>query len=157
MAMRKAGQPAGLPSAFLVSPKPSERGVMPRRAESSTVTATARPAIASSVIVAGTKTDQLPDGAGYVRARVSAAATIPPAKNAANTPSTSRYARRAEIGLLGGGGWMDHQCGLAGLPTGPGQVAGGCSVLIGRQRSPAYLARWRRHGACRYWRPWRPR
>src|SRR6185437_9531926 len=34
----------------------------------------------------------------------------------------SAYARPAEIEGAGGGGWIDHQCSLAGRPAGPGQL-----------------------------------
>src|SRR5215469_9234371 len=130
-AMRKAGATATPPSALLGSPRPSFRGVMPRLLDSRTVTATASPAIVSSPIVAGVNSAQLPDGGGNLRARVSPPATMPAAKNAMKTPSTSRYARRADIGPAGGGAWIDHQCGLAGLPIGSGQSASLGSAIAG--------------------------
>src|SRR5215472_379530 len=107
-ATRAVLEAPGLPSRAAGQRNPSDRGVIPRLAESSTTTKTASTELPSRLTVAGKKIAQLPVGRGYRSARASAPTTTLAAKKAAKTISTSEYARSAEILGAAGGGWIDH-------------------------------------------------
>jgi hypothetical protein len=63
-AIRKLWAAPGRPFLLRGQPKPSHGGRMPRRADSSMVTSTARTQVPSSLRMAGVKTAQLPEGGG---------------------------------------------------------------------------------------------